>query len=203
MNHILMIYVLDGLIWALVCSIVAKNKGYEPGLWPLWGLIFQFFAILVLLSKPQNQKPPQKTVVEPKPVEKTWLSSTVAEMKNDKLNKVKSKIETWNCPTCGLAHRIEEAFCTCGTPQPDKYGRINNEWKCKSCGNANPSGRYICQCGMKKSENDKLPDDTVNKETSGIKTETENIELIKKYKELLDIGAITPEEYEEKKKALL
>lgn len=69
-------------------------------------------------------------------------------------------------------------------------------WKCAKCGRINPSYSTSCVCGitMKESKNWK-----VKKEE---KT-TSQADEIKKFKELLDSGAITEEEYEAKKKQIL
>ncbi len=65
------------------------------------------------------------------------------------------------------------------------YKREDNEndSTCKACGN---------------NEIDQL-----NKENKNIDENMDSFELVKKYKELLDIGAITQEEYDKKKKELL
>ena len=74
-------------------------------------------------------------------------------------------------------------------------------WKCKKCGNMNPKNSYICKCGLKKSENDNYVPENINIENE--RNEIDNIEIIKKYKELLDMGAITQEEFDLKKTELL
>lgn len=57
---------------------------------------------------------------------------------------------------------------------------------------------------LKKNQADvKLPKETTYCTASSTLSELDTIAILKSYKELLDIGAITQEEYEEKKKALL
>ena len=81
-------------------------------------------------------------------------------------------------------------------------------WRCK-CGRINPSYTGTCACGMTKTamlnpapapaqkvstkQNEKV-EETVS---------TNNFEEIKKYKELLDMGILTEEEFAVKKKELL
>lgn len=79
-----------------------------------------------------------------------------------------------------------------------------NGWKCNRCGQVNQSYTGTCSCGLSKLDNDKLnkrSEETPAK--SNNTTENDNIEEIKKYKELLDSGIITQEEFEKKKKELL
>lgn len=66
-------------------------------------------------------------------------------------------------------------------------------WKC-TCGRVNPSYTGTCACGKRKGE----------KEVSVKTAETKDkFEDIKKYKELLDFGIITEEEFNKKKTELL
>ena len=72
-------------------------------------------------------------------------------------------------------------------------------WKCNGCGIWNAERVFVCKCGVKKSENDKMKAKVEEKKIVTV----DNIEAIKKLKELLDMGAITQEEFELKKKELL
>ncbi|MBQ9233391.1 MAG: SHOCT domain-containing protein [Lachnospiraceae bacterium] len=49
------IFIVYSIIWAIVCHIIASDKGIE-GLWFLWGLLFGVFALIVLLTK-QSSSP--------------------------------------------------------------------------------------------------------------------------------------------------
>lgn len=81
-------------------------------------------------------------------------------------------------------------------------------WKCNSCGTVNPHYKDRCHCGRTKEYNDNETDKKLKKQSSSeqnvdIKTESEKIQLIKKYKELLDMGRITEEEFNKKKESLI
>ena len=78
-------------------------------------------------------------------------------------------------------------------------------WKCHFCNRTNPSYTGTCACG-------KTKEDTQNFETARIqqlneikqKTNKEHsLDKLKKLKELLDMGALTQEEFDLKKKELL
>jgi len=64
-------------------------------------------------------------------------------------------------------------------------------WKCSNCGKVNPNYVTTCTCG-------ETPDKSRRKES-----EKQTMEELKQYKELLDMGAITEEQFEEKKNQLM
>ena len=68
-------------------------------------------------------------------------------------------------------------------------------WKCNKCGNVNPSYSGTCNCGNLKASNQ-------TKEIED-KRETANFQKMKSYKDLLDSGVITQEEFDAKKEQLL
>ena len=81
-------------------------------------------------------------------------------------------------------------------------------WKCNSCGTVNPHYKDRCHCGRTKESNNndtvtKVTTQTSSEQVVDTKAESEKIELIKKYKELLDIGGITEEEFNKKKESLI
>ena len=78
----------------------------------------------------------------------------------------------------------------------------SGSWKCKKCGRINASYTGTCACGMKKSENG-VPAKTAVVTKAKEDNELENIQKIKSYKDLLDSGVITQEEFEKKKQELL
>lgn len=75
-------------------------------------------------------------------------------------------------------------------------------WKCVKCERVNPSyNTGSCVCGNSKMENEKIKTAEIRKDNST--SELQNIQKLKSYKELLDIGAISQEEFDVKKKELL
>ena len=73
-------------------------------------------------------------------------------------------------------------------------------WKC-ACGNIHAAYVSSCSCGLNKRE--ALTGQNNREEDPAITDEQSNISAIKEYKELMDSGVITPEEFEAKKKQLL
>lgn len=74
----------------------------------------------------------------------------------------------------------------------------NGGWKCSRCGTVHPAYTGTCGCGGTKK--DSLNQTRQEQKNS---SELENIQKLKGYKELLDAGAITAEEFERKKQELL
>ena len=72
-----------------------------------------------------------------------------------------------------------------------------NTWKCR-CGRYNALYVSTCVCGLSKNQ-EVLPEPT----SSAPADELKNISLLKEYKELLDSGVITQEEFDAKKKSIL
>ncbi|MDO5521662.1 MAG: SHOCT domain-containing protein [bacterium] len=73
---------------------------------------------------------------------------------------------------------------------------INNDgWRCQRCGVVNPGYTGSCSCGMTKQENE-------NYGRSENEAAPDKFEQIKKYRELLDQGILTQEEFDKKKKEL-
>lgn len=77
-------------------------------------------------------------------------------------------------------------------------------WKC-CCGNVNPSYTGTCVCGRSKEWNTEYEVKQKAEENTKIQMMEDSVKFdnIKRLKELLDMGAITQDEYNEKKKQYL
>lgn len=79
-------------------------------------------------------------------------------------------------------------------------------WRCSRCRRVNPRNMGFCSCGISRGESSKIDElltteNLVNKEeVSDMNTK---VQILKKYKELLDAGIISQDEFENKKKELL
>lgn len=78
-------------------------------------------------------------------------------------------------------------------------------WKCSKCGRVNPSYTGSCGCGMSKSDNEAKKQAAIEEAKAKEKSQQEldNLKKVKEYKDLLDSGVISEEEFEKKKKELL
>ncbi|WP_368189005.1 SHOCT domain-containing protein [Blautia sp. 1033sp1_1033st1_G9_1033SCRN_220408] len=83
--------------------------------------------------------------------------------------------------------------------------REEGMWKCSFCGRMNNNYVGTCACGKTKNESYNSSREKTNTSFKEEKNENvnDNLEVIKKLKELLDMGAITQEEFDKKKKELL
>ena len=88
---------------------------------------------------------------------------------------------------------VPSSSASTSTPQQltsiDQKTLANGGWKC-TCGRVNPSYTGTCSCGKKKRDIEE-------------EQHLEQLKKLKDYKELLDSGVISSEEYEKKKKELL
>lgn len=78
-------------------------------------------------------------------------------------------------------------------------------WKCNKCERVNPSHTGTCGCGATKSDNEAKTRAALEEAKAKEKSESEleNIQKLKSYKELLDSGVITQEDFNKKKAKLL
>ena len=69
------------------------------------------------------------------------------------------------------------------------------------CGKVN--AEYVGTCGCGKTKQDSVRKLKAKTKDAHCDTQLESLELLRKYKELLDIGAITQEEFDNKKKDII
>lgn len=96
-------------------------------------------------------------------------------------------------------------------PENHEFDEVNSApaqaagWKC-TCGKEHPTYVSSCSCGISKNDvlltKGKAKLEAVQKQNA-IKDEVSKAAAIKEYKELMDSGIITPEEFEAKKNQLL
>lgn len=87
----------------------------------------------------------------------------------------------------------------------DKKVISSGGWKCSKCGRVNPSYTGTCACGGTKYETEAKAKADAEAAKAKENSEKELLELqkLKTYKDLLDSGAISQEEFDLKKKQLL
>lgn len=84
----------------------------------------------------------------------------------------------------------------------EKFLNERDGWECPCCNRLHGLFETICACGFSMNEEIINEENEKNKETF-IKAAKSEQELISKYKEMLDSGLITEEEFREKKKKIL
>lgn len=180
-----------GVIWGFATKAVIRNKGYREN-WFWWGFLGGWIVFVVALTRPVK-------VERPEP--ESTLSRAAKEVDQEKI----LRDGGWKCHCCGAINAKLSSTCKCGATKIISSDVQTSDvmWKCNGCGKENEKYIFVCSCGVKKSENDTIePRYEVDSDTIEF-DRSDNIEAIKKYKELLDIGAITQEEFDIKKKELL
>lgn len=186
MEVFLFIYIVNGVIFGIACDKIIKNKGYYDN-WFWWGFFFGIVALIVAAVKPENQ-------------------------------------DNYNSDSTSSYYNIDRVFSDeNNTSQQGVDITLKaGGWKCGYCYRVNPSYVGTCACGKSKQDTQNLqemnrrPEDTktapvletaVSEEKEKLTVQTNNEEhkigLIKKYKELLDMGAISQDEFNQKKEELL
>lgn len=187
-----------GIIWGFVCCKIVENKGYDWGLWFLWGFLFSFIAAIVALSKPQATPASYSISDDDAPNKKTVEKAQLA-----------SNAGTWSCFFCGKENYNYTGTCSCGkTKQDSEQARLNTKMAAEKL-----QGSMVIDEMEPKSADIEITEknppvirSSKNSEKKTVQTPEameKNIELVKQLKELLDMEAITKEEFDIKKKELL
>lgn len=189
----LVVYIVISVIWGLVTQKVAENKGYyDHAFW--WGFFLGLIGLIVILVRPDNNRPIYSN--DPR-----YMGYTQQQSKR------------WYCTRCGTENGLSNTCVTCGerryTASRGSGPVPNGGWRC-SCGAVNPAYVGTCGCGLAKgatppkyssaqpANTGSTPATSTAKSSSSSK-----FDEIKAYKELLDCGAITQEDYDKKKAEIL
>ena len=168
--------IIYSILWASVCMVVSKNKGYEyeADKWFAIGFLLGVFGFLMVISKPtmintnDNQAPGLK-------YSNLHSENVRPQSSSNYYYPRPEKADTWVC-NCGARNRIGENYChRCGSSQFPKA-------KAASV-NVNTA---VSENGRSSDAKQK----SVAEQTSG-------------YKAMFDSGLITEEEFTAKKKQIL
>ena len=179
------IIIVQAIIFGFATKIVIENKGYDDN-WFWWGFFFGLIALIVACAKPQNI---DYTAYDSKPAKPTYTShpssygSTLGKAADQARTKEILASGGWKC-VCGKAHAAYVSSCSCGR---NKHEVLDARYKQKQ--------EEEKQQAAKKEQEIKKQDNSLD--------ETSKVSAIKEYKELMDAGIISPEEFELKKKQLL
>ncbi|MBQ9887550.1 MAG: SHOCT domain-containing protein [Lachnospiraceae bacterium] len=162
--------------WGIVTDKVVKNKNYTEN-WFIWGFLFGLIAFVVALTKTE------KTVLPMSYYDKSPYTSSRDMIANG---------SGWYCKKCKKTNPSYVGTCSCGNTKA-----ANNAKSTVSTDNSGSSAQ--------KTEDTKknVEEVTKNTETADeIKTEEKNVRILKQYKDLLDAGVITQQEFDNKKKQI-
>ena len=174
---------------SLVANQGVPLTGDDIGDWILFAIIT---VISILLTKRESESSATPIIEESKQVAST---ATLPQKDTPSSVKVNEKVDVmtdipnggWKCSNCGKAHYSYETSCSCGKSIFDSLPTEKKEEAAIST---------IDEISVEKNMNTEQQKDNTN-------TDLSPFDAIRKYKELLDEGIITQEEFDAKKKQLL
>lgn len=193
-----MIYCLIwGAIWGAISSVVGKNRGYNPGTSFLWGFLLGLIGFIVVIARKDLTKDPGYDAQGYYPPGYYPQGAP--------MNAQQGRL--WFCTKCGMQNGNTNTCVRCG----EQY------WFCSMCGTPNSYATHVCgKCGYSGSAGgyvnteqpqyqaqyqQQMPVQTPNDYASF--TANNGPDELMRYKELLDRGVITQEEFDAKKKQIL
>ncbi len=206
--------IINGVIWGMVCKYIISIKGYDEEKQRSYFWVGFFLGIIGAIVAAVT---PQNTYSSPTGA----LSNTSAQRDG-----------VWKCNGCGKTNYGYASYskCSCGLTRKESEEAANssitnnvspitngsqktasqprrNYWICSYCGNKNyvisPLAKCTCGKTKKESEQNKIDKANENKQPQNNNDVLTDLDALKKLKELLDMGAITQEEFDEKKAKLL
>jgi ABC-type branched-chain amino acid transport system, permease component len=193
-----MIYCLIwGAIWGAISSVVGKNRGYNPGTSFLWGFLLGLIGFIVVIARKDLTKDPGYGAQGYYPPGYYPQGAP--------MNAQQGRL--WFCTKCGMQNGNTNTCVRCG----EQY------WFCSMCGTPNSYATHVCgRCGYSGSTgayvNTAQPQDQVQyQQQMPVQTPNDYASFtanngpdeLMRYKELLDRGVITQEEFDAKKKQIL
>lgn len=219
-----------GCIWGVVTNKIIENKGYNEN-WFWWGFFFHFFALIVAATRPEYRyrEDSEPSWMQPDTPDRRiisqggWICSCgrtnpsytgTCACGATKDGSVSSKVSSIAVSPLNVAANQVELE---RIKAEEKNTLENGGWRCRRCGKVNPVFIGFCSCGMTRGQNreidqkyekeeaeKKVADEERQSDTEVINSSAnDKFEEIKKYKELLDSGIISEEEFIKKKKQLL
>lgn len=180
------IAIVQALVFGFATKIVIENKGYDDN-WFWWGFFFGFIALIVACAKPQNINYTSSSSQPSQPAYTSYSSSYGSNLNKDANKAYNEQLLAnggWKC-SCGRVQASYVSSCSCGRSKSEV---LNAQYKKKQENERK-------QVELKKQEE-------VKKQVEAM-DEMSKVSVIKEYKELMDAGAISQEEFEAKKKQLL
>lgn len=182
----LVIFIIQAIIFGFATQTVIDNKGYDET-WFWWGFFFGIIALIVACAKPQNidysaydNKPAQPTYNN----DPSFFGSNLSKAADQARNEEILASGGWRC-SCGRTHAAYVSSCSCGK---SKHDVLQAQYKQKQ----EEEQRKAELKEQEKARNQVKSMDEMSKASA-----------IKEYKELLDSGIISQEEFDAKKKQLL
>ena len=174
--------IISSVFWGWATQKIIDNKGYDTN-WFWWGFFFGLIAFIVACARPRKSSNNYST---PKYGYNTSLfSDKPTERSSSGTHRTNMQGNGWRC-TCGRVNAHYTGTCACGRT---KDGR-------------NPAA----EARKRRAEQEAAQKQKEEQEAKVAQDETKklnNLKMLKEYKDLLDSGIITQEEFDKKKAELL
>ena len=195
------------ILWGALCASIVSKKGYADStcvLYFFFGFFLTFIAALLAYGKEDLNG--QSRIMEDsyryQRSSNTWVC----------ICGTRNNLTDNQCQNCGKSQYSVTGKAPANQPQSWRCtcGAMNKEYEtsCHRCGKEINEVTWNCSCGMRNHKNDvicskcgkRAPE---TKKTNNDLTADNVADELKKYKEMLDEGLITEEEFTAKKKQLL
>lgn len=171
-------YLIVGVICGFICKAIASSRNMDGGFW--WGFWLGIIGIIIVAVRPNDSRP-------------TYSSSNSSPGL--------SIVNNSNSPARSINHSsYYNNMMSDSIPQ--------NGWRCTQCGKPHYDYETSCSCGKSKFDVSDILKEKTEEQPKGESTEKKQSSFseadeILKFKELLDDGIITQEEFDAKKKKIL
>lgn len=173
-------YVIGVLVYSIICGFVclgiSSSRGMGGGFW--WGFWLGIIGIIVVAVRPNDNQYSPKA--------QNYSHSSYSSFSVEPPAKPGTYAASYNRKEKTYEEEIIE-----------KGG-----WRCPACGKIHYDYVSACSCGEKKPPKAKVSEQKIS-QTNNVLGEVEIIKCLKDYKELLNAGILTNEEFEKKKAQLL
>ena len=166
------------VIWGVVTKKINESKGYYGGFW--WGFFLGVIGVIVVAVKPDNR---------------SYTSQSDSSYGYSGRPLFQDSSDDGGSPL----------FQDSSTVSHNEHLLQNGGWRCASCGAVNASYITTCVCGVPKKDNTRVKE-RIEQEKAAQKAKSsaaDAADALVKYKELLDSGVISEEEFNAKKASLL
>lgn len=168
-------FLIAAIVVGLICGGICVAISYSRGMEGgfWWGFLLGIIGIVVVAVRPNDRPAPSYSSSSAS--SDSYYSSSSSYLNTSRTNDALSN-GGWRCPNCGKLHYSYESGCSCGA---SKFSQIESQPESEPESKALPAGIEDAPVAVSQADE------------------------IRKFKELLDDGILTQEEFEAKKKQLL
>ena len=176
--------------WGWATNKVVENKGYTDS-WFVWGFLLGFIAFIIALTKESNHTS----------IYNSFSPLTLASKEHDEeLKAMLARGSGWQCRKCKKINPNYIGTCSCGNAKRENNITVKSVDNVKSIGTTISSDNSKQKTKEVKKNVEEITENTDT--TKEIAIEEKKARILMQYKELLDSGLITQQEFDNKKKQI-